>query len=315
MLRFLGRRAPSFLIVLLGSSLVAFALPRLAPGDPALTLAGPDPSAETVAAIRAELGLDKNIFLQYFEWLIGIFQGDLGTSYVYKRPVAGLIASRLESTLELMLAAVVVMILAGIILGGLGGGIKNPVGKSVVDIVNTVLLAIPDFLFGLIMILTLGVAANLLPVSGEMSILENPVEGLRYLVMPAIALAIGKSAIIGRLIESSMKANQREQFIELATAKGVPGWRITTHHVLRNSLGAGVAGIGMRVAYMFAGAVVIESIFARAGVGSLVVDAVQANDYFVIQAVILLAVVVAALAQIITELTLAALDPRIRLGD
>lgn len=315
MLRFLAGRISSLLLVLVGSSIIAFALPRLAPGDPAITAAGPDPDLATVAAIRKEMGLDENLVVQYFRWLSGIFQWNLGQSYVYDRSVTELLNVRIGSTLELMIGGVLVMTLFGVVLGALGGSAKSVSGKTAIDLINTVLLSIPDFLLGLVLILVLGVSLNVLPVSGEISILEDPIEGLKSLIMPSIALGAGKGAIVGRLIESSMKANQSEQFVELAVAKGVPQSQINTRHILRNSLGAGVTGIGMRVAFMFAGAIVVESIFARAGIGSLVVDAVHQNDYFVIQAVILLAVLIAAISQIITEIVLAMLDPRVRLGD
>jgi peptide/nickel transport system permease protein len=314
MTRYLIRRSPSVLLVLVATSVIAFLLPRLVPGDPAAVVAGPDASPETIAAIRAELGLDEPLIKQYFDWIGGIFTGDLGQSLQYQRPVGELIGDRLGSTVELALLAGIFLVIFGIGLGILAGSSRSRWARTLVEGTNTGLLAAPPFLVGLLLILVFGVAIRILPTSGEISILDNPNFGFQYLLLPALALALPMSAGVARLVQTTMLAVRQEDFVDLAIAKGVPPRRITIRHILRNSLGPAVVALGIRFGDLLAGAVVIEAIFARNGLGQLAVSGAQTNDYPVMQVIIVGTVVVAVLAQLLTEITLSALDPRVRLG-
>lgn len=314
MIRFLIGKLPSFLLVALVSSVIAFVLPRLAPGDAAVELAGPDATPEIVAGIRAELGLDQPLWQQYLLWIGGVFRGDLGRSYILNRPVTELIGSRLESTVELALLATVIMIAVGLLLGVLGGSPRSRGARSVVDGFNTVFLAIPPFLTGLLLILFLGLALPLLPVSGEIALLDDPELGIQYLILPAVALALPQAAVVARLLQTSMLTARGEDFVDLARSKGARPGRVTRRHVLRNSVGTVVVVIGLRIGDLLGGAIVVEAIFARNGLGTLAVSSVQSRDYLVVQALILGAVLVAVVMQLLSEIVLAALDPRVRLG-
>lgn len=314
MIRFLVRRIPSVLLVLLATSVVAFLLPRLVPGDPAAVIAGPDATPETIAAIRAQLGLDQPLVTQYLHWMGGLVTGDLGQSLQYGRPVSELIADRLESTVELALLAGLLLLVFGIGLGVLAGSVRARWARSLVESTNTGLLAAPPFLVGLLLILVFGVAFRVLPISGEVPLTSDPEIGIQYLLLPALALALPMSAGVARLLQTSMVAVRQEDFVDLAVAKGVPPWRIDLRHVLRNSLGPAVVAIGIRFGDLLAGAVVIEAIFARNGLGQLAVGGAQSADYAVVQVIIVGTVFVAVVAQLLTEIVLAALDPRIRLG-
>lgn len=313
MLRHLVRKLPSVLLVAVASSLVAFTLPRLAPGDPAVALAGSDASAEQVDAIRRAAGLDRPLWRQYLDWVGGLFHGDLGTSYLNRRPVGDLILSRLESTLELAALATLLMVAVGLTLGILAGSPRRPWARGLLDVVTTLFLATPPFLTGLLLILFLGIAVPVLPISGEVGLLSNPEAGIQYLILPASALALPQAAVIARLVQTQMRDVRGEDFVDLATAKGVPPGTITRRHVLRNSLGTAIVAIGLRVGELLGGAVVIEAIFARNGLGQLAVASVQGRDYLVLQVLILGAVLIAAFIQLLSEVVIAALDPRIRL--
>lgn len=315
MLRFLLRKLPSVLLVLLVSSFIAFLLPRLAPGDPAVTLAGSEATEQQVAAIRTQMGLDQPLSIQYLDWISGAVRGDLGKSYILQRPVSELIASRFESTLELAAAAAILMILIGLGLGVAAGSPRSRWSRTVLDVTNTLALAVPPFLTGLILILLLGIVFQILPISGEVSLSENLIEGLEYLVLPALALALPQAAVLARLVQTAMLAARGEEYVDLAVAKGVPAATITRKYVLRNSLGTAVVAIGLRIGELLGGAIVIESIFARNGLGQLAVTSVSSRDYLVLQALILGAVLIAALISLLTEVMLAALDPRIRLQE
>jgi peptide/nickel transport system permease protein len=312
--RYLIRRIPSVALVLVATTVIAFLLPRLVPGDPAAIVAGPDATAETIAAIRAELGLDRPLVTQYFEWIGGVLTGDLGESLRFRQPVAELIGDRLVSTVELALLAGFFLVVVGIGLGVLAGSVRSRWARFLVEGTNTGFLAAPPFLVGLLFILLFGVAFRVLPTSGEVSVLEDPAIGIQYLLLPALALALPMSAGVARLVQTRMLAVRQEEFIDLAIAKGVSPRRISIRHVLRNSLGPAVVAIGIRFGDLLAGAVVIEAIFARNGLGQLAVTGAQSADYTVVQVIIVGAVFIAVIGQLVTEIMLAALDPRVRLG-
>ena len=314
MVEYLVRRVPSLLAMVATTTVVAFALPRLAPGDPAVTAAGPDARPEVIADIRAQMGLDQPLALQYWQWLTGLFRGDLGTSFTTGRPVSELISDRLASTLELAVAAGLLFVVIGFALGVVTASTRSGVVRAVLDATNSVLLAAPPFLTGLLLILLLGIVFPVLPVSGEVSILDNPNFGIQYLLLPAVALALPQAAALARLLDTSMTATSREDFVDLARAKGLRPARIVRRHILRNSLGPPLVIVGLRLGELLAGAIVVEAIFARHGLGSLAVSSVQSRDYLVIQALIVAAVIIAALLQLATEVGVAALDPRVRLG-
>ncbi|SEH02171.1 peptide/nickel transport system permease protein [Nonomuraea solani] len=313
MIRFLIRRLPVIALVLAASSLIAFLLPRLMPGDPAAAVAGPEATPEQIAQIRHELGLDQPIAEQYVQWIKGLFTGDLGQSLQFRRPVAELVGTRLESTVELALAALIFMVIIGVGIGLVAGTVRAAWLRTAIDSVNTLLLAAPGFLVGLLMVLLFGIVFRVLPTSGEIPLSENAELGVQYLILPALALSLASASGIARLVQTSMRAVRQQDFVDLAVAKGVPSGRIATHHVLRNSLGPALVAIGIRFGDLLAGAVVIEAIFARNGLGQLAVSSAQTADYPVVQVLIVGAVLIAVAAQLLTEIGLARLDPRVRL--
>lgn len=313
MIRYLLGRIPSILVVIFLASIVAFLLPRLAPGDPATIIAGPDATPEVIDAIRREAGLDQPPLLQYVNWVAGIFRGDLGTSYVNNRPITELILSRAESTLELAALAAFFMIVLAMILGVLGGSLRSRFGRTVLDIVSTVMISMPAFLVGLVFIVIFGVVLKVLPVSGELNMSEDFFGGLEYLLLPALAIALSHAAVIARLLQTSMLTNRGEEFVDLATAKGASPTRITFRHVLPASLDTAIVAIGLRIGELIGGAIIIEAIFSRSGLGQLMIQSINTRDYFVVQALVIGAVIIAILSQLISEIAVASLDPRIRL--
>ncbi|GAB2873737.1 ABC transporter permease [Streptomyces mayteni] len=314
MTRFLLSRAPSVVFVLFASSIIAFALPRLAPGDVAVVLAGDDPTPENIEAIRRELGLERSPVVQYGDWISGLLRGDLGESFLLQRSVASLIGDRIGSTVQLALLSTILVVLVGATLGTLAGSARAGWARTALDFTNSLFVAVPSFLIGLGFILVFGILNRWLPVSGEVSFLDDPVFGFQYLILPALALALGPAAVVARFIQTEMRATRNAEFVDLALSKGASARHITFRHVLRNSLGTGVVAVGLQMGNVLAGAVIIEAIFARNGLGQLAVSSVQDRDFTVLQVLILGAVLVAVLCQLLTEIVLAALDPRIRLG-
>jgi peptide/nickel transport system permease protein len=276
-------------------------------------LAGPDPTPEAVAAIRTQLGLDQSIVVQYLHWIGGMFQGHLGESFLFRRSVSSLIGDRLESTVELAVLSILLTILIGTTMGLLGGSVRIPWLRGFLDLVNGAMLAIPSFLVGLGLILVFGILNRWLPVSGQVNVIDDPGIGIQYLILPALALALASAAVNARMLQTEMLRTRHEDFVDLALSKGATDKRITFRHVLPNSLGAPIVALGLQVGHLLAGAVIIESIFARNGLGQLAVSSVTSHDYPVLQVLILGAVFIAVLCQLLTEISLAALDPRIRL--
>jgi peptide/nickel transport system permease protein len=313
MIRYLIRRIPSIAVVVFLSSIVAFLLPRLAPGDPAIILAGNDANPEVIAAIRKDLGLDRPLIEQYLNWVSDLSRGDLGISLVNKRPIAELILARAESTLELAGLAAIFMIVLALILGVLGGSIRSKLGRSVLDFVSTTMVSMPAFLVGLILIVVFGVVLRVLPVSGQLNMSEDFWGGLEYLLLPAIAIALSHAAVIARLLQTAMLTNRGEEYVDLAVVKGASPARITFRHVLPASLDTAIVAIGLRIGELIGGAIIIEAIFSRSGLGQLMIQSINTRDYFVVQALVIGAVIIAIVSQLISEIVVASLDPRIRL--
>ena len=310
---YVGKRLLTALLVLLLASVVIFSLLRLAPGNPAVILAGQDATAAQVAAVSRTLGLDGSLSAQYWHWLSGVLTGHLGQSYILKRGIGSLIGQRIGSTVQLLIAAMLVMAAAGTLLGVLAAG-RNRVAAAVVDVLSTLALATPPFVSSIIFIFLFAITAHLLPAGGQANFLSNPSFSVQYLLMPSVAAALPGAAVIGRLLATEMRRALREEFSRTATAKGASRLRVLTRHVLPNSIGPAMVELGIRMGELFAGAVVVEAIFARSGLGSLLVTAVQERDYVLAQDLLLLAVAFAIVMQLLTEIGMSRVDRRLTLG-
>lgn len=311
---YLLRRLPAAMLTLLGASVIVFVLMQIAPGSPATVVAGSDATPEQLASIKRELGLDVPAPLQYLDWLRGLVSGDLGTSLVNRQPIAELIGSRLESTVELALSAALLMCLLGISLGAIGGSTRSNRVRAMLDGSSSVLLALPTYVTSVILLFIFGVVWTAMPISGEALMSENSTAALQYLVLPSIALAIPHSAVIGRLLATSMREAMHEDYVRAARAKGCSYRRIVWIHVLRNAMSTAIVVIGIRFGGLLGGAVLVESLFARNGLGPLLVSSVLSRDYFVVQDLILFAVAAAIVAQVLSEVALALADARVRLA-
>jgi len=300
-------------VVLWVVSIVVFSLLHLAPGDPAVVIAGADADAETLAAIREQLGLDRSVFAQYAEWIGQLLTGDLGTSYTLGQPIGALIAQRLPGTLQLTVAATLVMTVFGLVAGIVLATTRSRLVRQAIDQLATLCLALPPFVSGVVLIFLFAVVWRVLPSGGEASLIDTPASGIRRLILPAIAMALPAIPVIARLLATEIRRNYDQEYVLTALAKGASRRRVTWRHVLPNSLGPAIVELAIRVGHLLGGAIVAEAIFARAGLGSLLVQAVQTRDYRLAQVLLLFAIAVAILVQLVGELVMAAVDPRIRL--
>lgn len=312
MIGYAARRIGAALIVLVLASMAIFCLLHVASGNPASILAGPDATRSEVSAISRQLGLDRSLPAQYWSWVTGNLTGHLGESYILKRPIGQLIAQRLGSTVELIIGTTIVIVILGGLLGIASASSRNRVVRAVVDAISTVALAAPPFVSSIVFIFIFAVEFRLVPSGGDANVLTSPSMGLKLLVLPAIAAALPGTAVIARLLATEMRRASEEEFVRTAVSKGSGHLRVVLRHVVPNALGPAIVELGIRIGELFAGAVVVESIFARNGIGSLLVTAVEDRDYLLAQDVLLLSVTFAIVMQFLTELTMSKIDPRLR---
>ncbi|MEV6900342.1 ABC transporter permease [Amycolatopsis sp. NPDC051372] len=313
-MKYTARRLGTALLVLFLSSLAVFGLLRMAPGDPATILAGQDASPAQVEQIRHALGLDESLPAQYWHWLTGLLTGNPGQSYIFKQSIGDLVGQRLGNTVQLLVLSTLVMIVLGTILGVSAAVATRGPARTIVDLLSTIALATPPFVSSIVFIFLFAVSWRLLPVGGQWSFFDAPTISVQFLIMPAIAVALPGSAVVARLLATEMRRTFQEEFARTAQAKGASRGRIVVRHVIPNSLGPAVVEVGIRIGELFAGAVVVEAIFTRSGLGSLLVTAVQNRDYLLAQDLLLLSVAFAIVMQLLTEIGISRVDRRIAIG-
>ncbi|MCF2530619.1 ABC transporter permease [Yinghuangia soli] len=310
---YLLRRLPSALGVLLLASFAIFFILRAVPGDPVATLAGSDPSPETVAAIRADLGLDRPVLAQYGTWLADVLRGDLGRSYVIGGEVSELLSQRIGKSVELTIGALVFSLAIGLVLGVLGVTVKNRAGQAVLSAINAISLIVPAYVSGFLLVFLFAITWPVLPPGGHVSVLSDPQIGFQYLLMPALVMALPPAAIVARYVKDGLLQALGEDYTRTAKSLGIPHRRILWRHALPNALPPVLTVLGMLVGTLLGSAVIIEAVFAWPGLGTLAEQAVTRRDYPVIQAVLLFMVAVFVIVQLLTDLAYALIDPRVRL--
>ena len=316
MTRYVLRRVPSALLVLLLASILVFAVIRLVPGDPVDTLAGPDATPESRAAIRTELGLDRPVVLQYVQWLTGMLRLDPGRSYVLGGDIGRLVMDGLVNTLVLAGGALLLAVSLAL-LASVGGVLADRRWvNAVLNGINTAAVALPTFVTGPLLVLLLAVLLRLLPAGGVPpdGFLARPDISVQYLLLPATCLALPVAAALTRFLTEALRTELEQPYATTAHALGVSRRRLVLRQALPNALPSAVTVLGVQVGTLLGGAVLVEAIFAWPGVGMLAEQAISARDYPLVQTLLLLSVAVFILTQLLTDLVQAALDPRIRLG-
>lgn len=298
--------------VMLVVALFVFLLLRLSPGDPAAIIAGDMATPEQLAAIRESLGLNQPLYRQFFVWIGQLLQGDFSMSLMAHTPVLGMIGQRLEPTLSLALVAIVFTVLISVPLGVLaawkhGSWIDNLVMSS-----SVLGFSVPVFVIGYVLITVFALELKWLPVQGFRSIADGIGPFAQRIVLPALTLSSVYVALVARMTRASMLEVLGEDYIRTARAKGLPEWRVLFRHALRNAMIPILTVIGTGFALMISGVVVTESVFNIPGLGRLIVDAVLARDYPVIQGMILLTSGVYVVINLLIDLSYAISDPRIR---
>jgi ABC-type dipeptide/oligopeptide/nickel transport system permease component len=319
---------------LIGVAVLVFVLLRVVPGDPVAMMIPPGASADDVARLHALYGLDRPIFGQFLVWAGQAARGSFGISISLHQGVAGLIASRLPATLELVLLAAVIAIVLGVALAVIGTRFAGGGGEAAVDAASGFALAVPDFVWGLGFILIFGVLWPVLPISGRadpmhaldlatgFTLIESLLrlrlavvgEVLAHMVMPATALALPLAAMIARVLKSSLAEQMGQDYVLIARVKGFSRARVILAEALRNAALPTVSLTGVQVTFLVGGTVLIERLFSYPGIGNLAIDAVINRDLPLIQGLILTFAVLFILINLALDLSYAALDPRLRHG-
>ena len=314
MSKYILRRLLQTTPVIFIMSVIVFGLTFLIPGDPVVAILGPDTARtmESIEVARKKLGLDQPLPIQYVNWLAKALRGDLGRSTRNKQPVSETLIQRLPVSIELAFVSIIIAAAIAVPLGILAATRVNSGWDLTASLLSVIGLALPNFWLGILMIWLFAVKLKWLPASGYTSLFEDPVAGLRHMIMPALALGAGASAGLMRHVRSSLLEVLRDDYIRTARAKGLQERRVLLRHALKNSLIPVVTVMGLTLGGLMGGSLIVESIFLVPGVGSLLVTAIFHRDFPVIQAGAMILALFVISINLGVDLLYAILDPRIR---
>ncbi len=340
MFKYLQRRVIQAIPTFFGVTILSYLVILTAPGDPvAMITFSPNPSAEAMASMRRQLGLDQPPLLQYVYWLVGndwttididgdgvgerpgqrrgLLRGDLGNSIKQKRPVMDLIAQRIPATLRLTVAALVLGYLIGVALGVLAAVFHRTWVDQAIRIVSVVGNAVPAFWLGLLLIIVFGVQLDLLPISGMRNITRRGGfdlgDALRHMILPVSVLSLNTIAFISRFTRTQMLEVLQQDYVRTAYAKGLQAKVVWLRHALKNGLLPVATFLGPSIGTLLAGSVIIEQVFQWPGMGKLIIDAVFSRDYPLVMGSVVIASIMFILGVLLSDLMYVLLDPRIRL--
>ncbi|MEP5731329.1 MAG: ABC transporter permease [Sulfitobacter sp.] len=312
MLRYTLKRLLSLLISLAVASVVIFAVIEIAPGDPASFMLGVNAQDDTLAALRAELGLDVPKIQRYFTWISGMLTGDFGTSYTYRTPVIEMVTSRLWVSLPLALYALAISTLVAFPAGIYAASRRGKAGDIGVMGVTQLGVAVPNFWFAMMLVLIFAINLQWFAAGGFVGWDKGLWAGLHALTLPAIALALPQAAILARVMRSSLLDVMGEDFMRTARAKGLSARQALWRHGLRNAMIPVLTIIGLQFSFLLAGSIIIEQVFYLPGLGRLVFQSISARDLIVVESVVMLLVFSVIVVNFLVDLAYAAVDPRLR---
>ncbi|HET6299243.1 MAG TPA: ABC transporter permease [Kribbella sp.] len=307
-------RTAVLLVSLAVSSVLVFAFMAVLPGDPARVALGVNASDEAVAELRRQFGLDRSLSTQYFDWLGGLLQGDFGTSYVSKAAIGPQIFDRFQVTLWLVVVAMVVALVIAAPAGTVMAARHRRLSGLALSALSQVGVAVPAFLAGILLIMLFAVKLGWLPANGWTPPAEDPGMFLRQLILPALSLGLVQGAVLTRYVRSAVLDVLREDYLRTARAKGLRPFPALWRHGLRNAAVPVVTVLGLQLATLLIGAVVVERVFVIPGLGSLLLDGVSNRDLLLVQDVVMVLVIAVLVVNFLVDLLYVALDPRLRVG-
>lgn len=305
------RRLVSLVASLLVASVLIFLVVGMVPGDPASYILGTGARPETLAALRAQMGLDDPLPLRYANWLAGILRGDFGTSLTYKTPVAQMMGERLQVSLPLALMALALAVAVALPIGILAAGRQGRPADTAVMGVTQLGIALPNFWFAMLLVLVFAIRLRWLP-SGGFPGWGDPLAAVRSLILPAVALALPQAAILARVLRSALIETLGQDYIRSARAKGLTRGAALRRHALRNAMIPVLTILGMQFSFLLAGAIIIENVFYLPGLGRMIFQAITQRDLVVVQSAVLVMVAAVIVVTFLVDLAYAAVDPRLR---
>lgn len=293
------------------ASMVIFAVIEIIPGDPASYMLGINAQEDTIAALRAEMGLDQPWVLRYGDWVFGLLQGDFGHSLTYKTPVAELIADRIWVSLPLALYALTLSTLIAFPTGIIAAARRGKTSDVAIMGATQMGVAIPNFWFAMILVLIFAINLRWFSAGGFAG-WDDPIAGLKSLTLPAISLALPQAAILARIMRSSLLDMLAEDFMRTARAKGLSRRQALWRHAVRNALIPVLTIMGLQFSFLLAGGIIIEQIFFLPGLGRLIFQAISARDLIVVESVVMLLVFTVIVVNFTVDIAYAIVDPRLR---
>ncbi len=312
MLALLVRRVIGLVLTLLAAAVVVFVVMEVLPGDPAAVMLGVQATPETLAALRTELGLDRPAPVRFATWIIDLLQGDLGISYTYRVPVAGLIAERLTITVPLALLSIALSTAIALPLGILAAARHDRPADAGIMVFSQIGVAVPNFWFALLLVLLFSVTLGWLPSGGFPGWQAGIGAAFAALALPAISLALPQAAILARVTRSAVLDALGEDYVRTARAKGLTRAATLRRHVLRNALIPVVTIMGLQFSFLLAGAIIIENVFYLPGLGRLVFQAIAQRDLIVVRDIVLLLAAMVIFINFAVDVLYTLIDPRLR---
>lgn len=304
MARYLARRLLTTVPVLIGVTLVVFLILHAIPGNPVVLSLGSQATPTTVHLLERRLGLNRPLWVQYGSYLGGLLHGDLGISMQSGLPVQSVLASRFVATLELALSGLVIAIVMGLVLGTIAAARPGGLMDRAIVLLAGVMLGVPQFWLGLLLIIVFAVSLRALPVFGY--------GGISHLVMPALSIGLVAGAVNVRVVRNAQLEVWSSDYIRTARASGESDLQITVHHVLRNSLIPVITVMGLQLGYLLGGTVIVEQVFGWPGLGSVLISAIEARDYTVVQGGILYLALMFVAANLLVDVLYASINPQVR---
>lgn len=310
--RLIAGRLATFLASLLTASVVIFCLVNLLPGDVATVILGDQADAESLAALRAQLGLDRPLVVRYLEWMGDMLTGNFGTSVGTGQSVVGMIAPKLGVTLWLVGLGMMLAIAVAVPVGMVAALRRRRWSGALMSALSQLGMAVPAFLAGILLVVLFAVELHWLPANGYTPLSSNPVEWARHLVLPVLSLALVQASVLTRYVRSAFIEVLGEDWFRTARSVGWTTRNAMVRHGLRNAALSVVTVLGLQLATLFVGAIVVESVFALPGLGRLLLGAVQQRELVVVQAIVMILVALVLVINALVDLSYMAIDPRLR---
>jgi peptide/nickel transport system permease protein len=308
------RRLVLMIPVLIIVAVIIFGLIHITPGDPAAVMAGEDATASDVEEMRERLGLNEPLHIQFFEWTLDAIRLDFGDSIFLRQPVTEAMMERVQPTFLLTLYALTLALLISIPAGVIAAVKRNSLVDRLLMVMSISGAAVPSFFFGIVLILLFAVILGWLPSGGYVDIGDDPIQHFKIMILPTIALGFSTAGLLSRMVRSTMLDVLKEDYVRTAYAKGLPNRHVILIHALRNAMIPAMTVLGISLAGLLGGSVVIETVFSLPGMGRLVVQSIGRRDFPVIQGVVLITAVIQLFVMLLIDVLYVYVDPRVRYG-